>query len=78
MLAKFCDGPLDGVEIEMPKTVDKVVVIDDDGGVTRYECDIVEILAEYASGHAAPDCVLHLSTLSESFDEEVIEILQPK
>lgn len=77
MLAKFCDGPLDGVEIEMPKTIDKLVVIDDDGGITRYECDIVEVLDEYAAGYAAPDCVMHLTTLPESFDEEVVELLRP-
>lgn len=77
MLAKFCDGPLDGVEIEMPKTVDKVLVVDDDGIVTRYECDIVELLPDYAAGERTPDCVLHLTTLPESFDEEVIELLNP-
>ncbi len=78
MIAKFCDGPLDGVEIEMPKTVDKVLVVDDDGGVTRYECDVVECLTGYAAGEKAPDCVLHLTTVQEDFDEELIEALAKK
>ena len=77
MLAKFCDGPLDGVEIECPKTIDKVLIVDDDGIVTRYECDVVEFLADYAAGEMAPDCLLHLAPLHEDFDEELLEVLRP-
>lgn len=77
MLAKFCDGPLDGVEIEFPKSIDKVLIVDDDGIATRYECDVVECLADYAAGETTPDCLLHLATLPEDFDEEVIELLTP-
>lgn len=43
----------------MPKTIDKLVVIDDDGGITRYECDIVEVLDGYAAGYAAPSVMLN-------------------
>lgn len=73
MTAKFCDGPLDGVEIELAKTIDKLLIIDDDGNVTRYECDIVECLEDYAAGDMAPDCLLRLTSLPDDFDDEVVE-----
>ncbi len=76
MTAKFCDGPLDGVEIELSKTIDKLLIIDDDGNVTRYECDIEECLEDYAKGDAAPDCLLRLTSLPDDFDEEVVELMR--
>jgi hypothetical protein len=76
MIARFCDGPLDGVEIELAKTIDKVlIVLDDEETVVRYECDVEECLADYAHGDNTPDCLLHLSSLPESYDQEVVELL---
>jgi hypothetical protein len=78
MKATFHGGPLDGVEIELARTIDKLLILDDDGNATRYECDIIECLDEYASGDTTPDCHLHVVSLEECFDEELIESLRAK
>lgn len=72
----FFDGPIEGqtLEIASNSQVSKVLIEDDRGRLTRYECDQIEEIFDTRTGHVSI-CRMVLSRLPDEFSDELITAL---
>ena len=67
-------GPWDGLTVELPETVDKLVVIDDRGRVHRYEtAEEWEVITP--AGQVDAGAEMQLARNREDFDRELGEAI---
>lgn len=77
MSVTFHGGPWDGLEVELPEVVDKLLIVDDRGRIHRYETDGEwEVITQTQGGErieAGGDMVL--TTDVAEYDAELLEAL---